>query len=151
MNEINKYRNSINTHADSINTHMNNINKKMLILTKKLYSFNPNYYDINILGSKNINNLLIIEKNSIDTHLSSLECVNINILHYIKFLNTKYYVINTHNNTINFIMQNQLQVKDLLDKLNFIYNDSLSKINLIKKKLNIINLTSSMFIPFKNI
>ena len=144
MNEINKYMNSINKHMNSINKYMNSINKYM-------YSFNPNYYDINILGCNNINNLLITEKNIIESHLSRLECININVLHYIKFLNNKYYINNNHNNTINFIIQNKLQLKHLLDKLQFIYNENLYNINLIKKKINIINLTSSMFIPFNNI
>ena len=72
-----------------------------------------------------------------------------NILRYINFLNKQYYVINiTHNNTINFILQNKLYVTKLLDKYVLVYNDNLYNINLIKKKINIINLTTLMFTPF---
>ena len=136
MNEINK-------HIHNINKHMDNINKQ--IFYKRVYSFNPNYYDIDILD----NNFLITEKKSIEKCLNSLECINMNILRYINFLNKQYYVINiTHNNTINFILQNKLYVTKLLDKYVLVYNDNLYNINLIKKKINIINLTTLMFTPF---
>jgi hypothetical protein len=118
----------------------------MYIITKSAYSCNSNYYDNDILC---INNLLIKEKKYIEKHICSLEYINNNILRFINFLNKQYYVINiTHNNTINFIMQNKLQLKHLLDKLVVVYNDNLYNINLIKKKINIINLTTSMFTPF---
>ena len=95
------------------------------------------------------NNFLITEKKSIEKCLNSLECINMNILRYINFLNKQYYVINiTHNNTINFILQNKLYVTKLLDKYVLVYNDNLYNINLIKKKINIINLTTLMFTPF---
>ena len=98
MNEINKHIHNINKHMDNINKHLDNINKE--IFYKRVYSFNPNYYDIDILD----NNFLITEKKSIEKCLNSLECINMNILRYINFLNKQYYVINiTHNNTINFI------------------------------------------------
>jgi hypothetical protein len=138
--------NDVNKHMNDINKHMNDINPKMYIITKCAYSCNSNYCDIEILG---INNLLIKEKKNIEKHIGSLEFINNNILRFINFLNKKYYVINiTHNNTINFIMQNKLQLKHLLDKLVVVYNDNLYNINLIKKKINIINLTTSMFTPF---
>ena len=134
MNEINK-------HMDNINKHLDNINKE--IFYKRVYSFNPNYYDIDILD----NNFLITEKKSIEKYLNGLECINMNILRYINFLNKQYYVINiTHNNTINFILQNKLYVTQLLDKYVLVYNDNLYNINLIKKKINIINLTASVYI-----
>ena len=143
MNEINKHIHNINKHLDNINKHLDNINKE--IFYKRVYSFNPNYYDIDILD----NNLLITEKKSIEKCLNSLECINMNILRYINFLNKQYYVINiTHNNTINFILQNKLYVTKLLDKYVLVYNDNLYNINLIKKKINIINLTTLMFTPF---
>jgi hypothetical protein len=143
MNEINKHMDKINKHMDKINKHLDNINKE--IFYKRVYSFNPNYYDIDILD----NNFLITEKKSIEKCLNSLECINMNILRYINFLNKQYYVINiTHNNTINFILQNKLYVTKLLDKYVLVYNDNLYNINLIKKKINIINLTTLMFTPF---
>ena len=143
MNEINKHIHNINKHLDNINKHLDNINKE--IFYKRVYSFNPNYYDIDILD----NNFLITEKKSIEKCLNSLECINMNILRYINFLNKQYYVINiTHNNTINFILQNKLYVTKLLDKYVLVYNDNLYNINLIKKKINIINLTTLMFTPF---
>jgi hypothetical protein len=143
MNEINKHIHNINKHMDNINKHLDNINKE--IFYKRVYSFNPNYYDIDILD----NNFLITEKKSIEKCLNSLECINMNILRYINFLNKQYYVINiTHNNTINFILQNKLYVTKLLDKYVLVYNDNLYNINLIKKKINIINLTTLMFTPF---
>jgi hypothetical protein len=138
--------NDINKHMNDINKHMNDINSKMFIISKRAYSFNSNYNDNDILG---INNLLIKEKKNIEKHIGSLEYINNNILRFIHFLNKQYYLINiTHNNTINFIMQNKLQLKHLLDKLVFVYNDNLYNINLIKKKINIINLTTLMFSPF---
>lgn len=143
MNEINKHIHNINKHMDNINKHLDNINKE--IFYKRVYSFNQNYYDIDILD----NNFLITEKKSIEKCLNSLECINMNILRYINFLNKQYYVINiTHNNTINFILQNKLYVTKLLDKYVLVYNDNLYNINLIKKKINIINLTTLMFTPF---
>jgi hypothetical protein len=152
MNNINKHIDNINKHMDNINKHMDNIHKEMFY--KRVYSFNPNYGDINtdIFGCKNKNILIITEKKCIEKHLSSLECININILRYIHFLNKKCCVINiSHNNTINFIIQNQLQLKQLLDKLTFVYNNNLYNINLITKKINIINLTTTMFTPFYNV
>jgi len=141
MNEINKHMDNINKHMDNINKHLDNINKE--IFYKRVYSFNPNYYDIDILD----NNFLITEKKSIEKYLNGLECINMNILRYINFLNKQYYVINiTHNNTINFILQNKLYVTQLLDKYVLVYNDNLYNINLIKKKINIINLTASVYI-----
>lgn len=138
MNEINKHINNINKHMDKINKHLDNINKE--IFYKRVYSFNPNYYDIDIFD----NIFLITEKKSIEKHLNGLEYINMNILRYINFLNKKYYVINmSHNNTINFIIQNKLQLTTLLDKYVLVYNDNLYNINLIKKKINIINLTTS--------
>ena len=146
MYNINKYMNDINKHMNDINKHINDINSKMFIISKRAYSFNSNYNDNDILG---INNLLIKEKKNIEKHIGSLEYINNNILRFIHFLNKQYYLINiTHNNTINFIMQNKLQLKHLLDKLVFVYNDNLYNINLIKKKINIINLTTLMFSPF---
>jgi hypothetical protein len=136
MNEINKHINNINKHMDNINKHLDNINKE--IFYKRVYSFNPNYYDIDILD----NNFLITEKKGIEKYLNGLECINMNILRYINFLNNQYYVINiTHNNTINFLLQHKLQVTRLLDKYMLVYNDNLYNINLIKKKINIMNLT----------
>ena len=130
MNEINKHIHNINKHMDNINKHLDNINKD--IFYKRVYSFNPNYFDIDIMD----NNFLITEKKSIEKCLNSLECINMNILRYINFLNKQYYVINiTHNNTINFILQNKLYVTKLLDKYVLVYNDNLYNINLIKKKL----------------
>ena len=152
MNEINKYINEINKHMDNVNKHMDNIHKEMFY--KRVYSFNPNYFNINadIFGCTNKNNLLITEKKCIETHLSRLECININLLRYIHFVNKQYCFINSsHNNTINFIMQNKLQLKQLLDKLAFVYNNNLYNINLITKKINIINLTTTMFTPFYNV
>ena len=141
MNEINKHINNINKHMDNINKHMDNINKEMFY--KRVYSFNQNYYHMDILD----NNFLITEKKSIEKCLNSLECINMNILRYINFLNKQYYVINiSHNNTINFILQHKLQLTQLLDKFVLVYNDNLYNINLIKKKINIINLTTLMFI-----
>ena len=143
MNEINKHIHNINKHMDNINKHLDNINKE--IFYKRVYSFNQNYYDIDILD----NNFLITEKKSIEKYLNGLECINMNLLRYINFLNKQYYVINiTHNNTINFILQNKLYVTKLLDKYVLVYNDNLYNINLIKKKINIINLTTLMFTPF---
>ena len=141
MNEINKHIHNINKHMDNINKHLDNINKE--IFYKRVYSFNPNYYDIDIME----NNFLITEKKSIEKCLNSLESINMNVFRYINFLNKQYYVINiTHNNTINFIIQNKLYVTKLLDKYVLVYNDNLYNINLIKKKINIINLTASVYI-----
>jgi hypothetical protein len=138
MNEINKHTNNINKYMDNINKHLDNINKEMFY--KRVYSFNQNnYYD-----SLN-NNFLIGEKNCIEKIVNRLECINMNILRYIDFLNKKSYVINiTHNNTINFIMQNNSQLKKLLDKFVFVYNNNLYNINLIKNKINIINLIACL-------
>jgi hypothetical protein len=138
MNEINKHTNNINKYMDNINKHLDNINKEMFY--KRVYSFNQNnYYD-----SLN-NNFLIREKNCIEKIVNRLECINMNILRYMDFFNKKYYVINiTHNNTINFIMQNNSQLKKLLDKFVFVYNNNLYNINLIKNKINIINLIACL-------
>ena len=152
MNEINKHVNNINKHMDNINKHMDNINKEMFY--KKVYFVNTDYYNINddIFGCKNKHNFVIREKKSIEKYLNSLEHININILHYIRFLNKKYYITNiSHNNTINFIMKTQLQLKQILDKFVFVYNENLYNINLIKNKINIINLTTSMFTPIYNV
>jgi hypothetical protein len=93
-----------------------------------------------------IHNLLIKGKKYVEKHIGSLEYININILRYINCLNKQYYLINvTHSNTINFIMKTQLQLKQLLEKLIVIYNDNLYNINLITKKINIINLTTSIY------
>ena len=151
MNEINKLMNEINKQMDEINKHVDNINKE--IFYERVYSF-TNYYHIdnNIFGCKHKNNILITEKKCIEKLLSSLESINMNLLRYIHFLNKQYCVINiTHNNTINFLMQNKLQLKQLLDKLAFVYNNNLYNINLITKKINIINLTTTMFTPFYNV
>jgi hypothetical protein len=114
-----------------------NINKEMFY--KRVYSFNQNYYHMDILD----NNFLITEKKSIEKCLNSLECINMNILRYINFLNKQYYVINiSHNNTINFILQHKLELTQLLGKFVLVYNENVYNINLIKKKINIINLTA---------
>ena len=74
--------------------------------------------------------------------VNGLECININLLQYIKFLNKQCCVLNiTYNNTINFILQYKLQLTQLLGKFVLVYNENMYNINLIKKKLNIINLT----------
>jgi len=141
MNEINKHMNEINKHVDEINKHVDNINKE--IFYKRVYSF-TNYYHINndIVGCKHKNNILITEKKCIEKLLSSIEAINMNLLRYIHFLNKQYCVIKfTHNNTINFLMQHKLQLKQLLDKLAFVYNTNLYNINLLKKKINIITIT----------
>jgi hypothetical protein len=144
MNEINKHINNINKHMDNINKHLDNINKELFY--KRVYSVNPNYYDIDILN----NNFLIREKNCIEKIVSGLECINMNLLRYIHFLNKQCCVLNiTYNNTINFILQHKLELTQLLGKFVLVYNENMYNINLIKKKLNIINLTCSMFIPFK--
>jgi len=116
-----------------INKHINNINKEIFF-----NSFNSTNY-LN-------NDLLFTEIKCIEKYLNSLEYININILRYINCLNKQYYLINvTHSNTINFIMKTQLQLKQLLEKLIVIYNDNLYNINLITKKINIINLTTSIY------
>ena len=146
MNEINKHINNINKYMDNINKHLDNINKELFY--KRVYSVNPNYYNIDILN----NNFLIREKICIEKCVNGLECISINLLHYIKFLNKQCCNTNiSYNNTINFILQHKLQLTQLLGKFVLVYNENMYNINLIKKKLNIINLTCSMFIPFKNI
>ena len=136
MNEINKHINNINKSMDNINKPLDNINKERFY--KRVYSVNPNYYNIDILN----NNFLIREKICIEKLVNGLECININLLQYIKFLNKQCCVLNiTYNNTINFILQYKLQLTQLLGKFVLVYNENMYNINLIKKKLNIINLT----------
>jgi hypothetical protein len=143
MNEINKHINNINKHMDNINKHMDNINKELFY--KRVYSVNKNYYD-NILN----NNFLIREKNCIETFVNGLECINMNILRYIHFLNKQCNVLNrTYNNTINFILQHKLELKQLLDKFVLVYNENLYNINLIKNKINVIKLTASLYMNKK--
>jgi hypothetical protein len=137
MNEINKHINNINKHMDNINKHLDNINKELFY--KRVYSVNPNYYDIDILN----NNFLIREKNCIEKIVNGLECINMNLLRYIHFLNKQCCVLNiTYNNTINFILQHKLELTELLGKFVLVYNENVYNINLIKKKINIINLTA---------
>ena len=136
MNEINKHINNINKHMDNINKHLDNINKELFY--KRVYSVNPNYYDIDILN----NNFLIREKICIEKFVNGLECINMNILRYIHFLNKQCCVLNiTYNNTINFILQHKLELTQLLGKFVLVYNENVYNINLIKNKINIINLT----------
>jgi hypothetical protein len=137
MNEINKHINNINKHMDNINKHLDNINKELFY--KRVYSVNQNYYDIDILN----NNFLIREKNCIEKIVNGLECINMNLLRYIHFLNKQCCVLNiTYNNTINFILQHKLELTQLLGKFVLVYNENVYNINLIKKKINIINLTA---------
>ena len=137
MNEINKHINNINKHMDNINKHLDNINKELFY--KRVYSVNPNYYDIDILN----NNFLIREKNCIEKIVNGLECINMNLLRYIHFLNKQCCVLNiTYNNTINFILHHKLELTQLLGKFVLVYNENVYNINLIKKKINIINLTA---------
>ena len=121
---------------DNINKHLDNINKELFY--KRVYSVNPNYYDIDILN----NNFLIREKICIEKFVNGLECINMNILRYIHFLNKQCCVLNiTYNNTINFILQHKLELTQLLGKFVLVYNENVYNINLIKNKINIINLT----------
>ena len=136
MNEINKHINNINKSMDNINKHLDNINKELFY--KRVYSVNPNYYNIDILN----NNFLIREKICIEKFVNGLECINMNILRYIHFLNKQCCVLNiTYNNTINFILQHKLELTQLLGKFVLVYNENVYNINLIKNKINIINLT----------
>jgi hypothetical protein len=144
---------------------MNNINNKIIVMGNTIsgsYSSNTNDYTDNIFYNNlcndnfyisNLNNL-IQEKKHIESQISNFENINLNLLHYINFLKKRYYCINiTHNNTINFIYKNNLQIKLLLEKYISIYNENINNIYLFKEKNSIINslIESFLFILKRDI
>jgi hypothetical protein len=78
-------------------------------------------------------------------YIYDIELVNMKLLQNISFLNKICYFVNiTHSNTTNFIMRNYKQLKHLLDYYVILYNKNLNKINLMKEKINNINLNLNM-------
>lgn len=82
------------------------------------------------------------EKKHFESEIFQLESDNIRLLQNIFFFDRRCYFINiTHSNTINFIIANYSQLKNILDKLILIYNKNLDYINFKKEKIYSINLT----------
>jgi hypothetical protein len=85
--------------------------------------------------------LIIIHLKKIKICIYDIELLNIKLLQNIRFLNKICYFVNIkHSNTTNFIMRNYKQLKHLLDYYVILYNKNLNKINLMKEKINNINL-----------
>lgn len=82
------------------------------------------------------------EKKYFENQLYQIELDNFKLLQYIHFLDKRCYFINlTHSNTINFIIANYRQLKNILDKLVIIYNNNLEYIKFNKEKIYNINMT----------
>ena len=69
----------------------------------------------------------------------NLEYDNYLILRDIKLYDKTFNYNITHNNTKNFIMGNNRQIRYLLDKMIHMYNENMYKIDLIKEKIYVIN------------
>jgi hypothetical protein len=97
-------------------------------------------YETYIYNSQEVKYEYEEEKKYMEYQLQHLINKNNILLLEIKFLNKKYYCLNvTHNNTINFIIQNIQSLKSLLNRLTYIYNKNRYYIDLIKEKIHIIN------------
>lgn len=95
------------------------------------------YCDVN-----KIKHQYIEEKNNLEKQMANIELINIDLLQNIHSLNRRCYFINvTHNNTINFIIANYINLKKLLDDLISNYNNNVDKMKLLKQKLQYIELT----------
>lgn len=98
------------------------------------------FYLPSIFNDNDLEKQYIEDKKNLEKYLYNIELINIQLLKKILFLNKICYFVNiTHSNTINFIMKNNKNLKYLLDNYMFYYNKNLNKINLTKKKIDIIN------------
>ena len=94
------------------------------------------YFDVN-----KIKHQYIEEKNHLEKQMLNIELINIDLLQNIHSLNKRCYFINvTHNNTINFIIANYVNLKKLLDDLMINYNKNVDKIKLLNQKIEYIEL-----------
>lgn len=94
------------------------------------------YFDVN-----KIKNQYIEKKNHLENQMLNIELINIDLYQNIHSLNKRCYFINvTHNNTINFIIANYVNLKKLLDDLILNYNKNIDKIKLLHKKIEYIKL-----------
>lgn len=96
-----------------------------------------NYYvDVHKIKHKYIEEIIHLEKK-----IFNIELINIDLLKNIHSLNKRCYFINvTHNNTINFIIANYVNLKKLLEDLIFNYNKNIDNINLLKQQIQYIEL-----------
>ena len=98
-----------------------------------------NYVDMSNIYVTNLTQILdqyIEEKNNVEVHIQHVETTNINLIHYIRFLEKQCYFINiTHSNTTNFILANYSSLKKLLEKHVHQYYNNLEKIEMLKGKL----------------
>jgi hypothetical protein len=98
---------------------------------------NTNSYSYNYIEEiKNTIKYLIYNKTILEENVTKLEYNNSIALRDIKLLDKIYYCTNiTHNNTINFILKNNIQIKFLLDKVVSAYNRNSYDIELVKEKI----------------
>jgi len=98
------------------------------------------FYLPSIFNENDLEKQYIEDKKNMEKYLYNIELINIQLLKKICFLNKICYFVNIkHSNTINFIMKNHKNLKQLLDNYMFYYNKNLNKINLTKKKIDIID------------
>jgi hypothetical protein len=129
---------------------MNNNNSRPNNTIKGSYISHVNWFDYNssekfflpaIFNGIELENRYIEDIKKIKICIYDIELLNIKLLQNIRFLNKICYFVNIkHSNTTNFIMRNYKQLKHLLDYYVILYNKNLNKINLMKEKINNINL-----------
>lgn len=109
------------------------------ILNYQYTDFSNNFY---VSDLKKIIEEQIKEKVKFESQILERELDNTRLLQNIYFLDRRCYFINiTHSNTINFIIANYRQIKNILDKLIIMYNKNLDYINYLKEKIYSINLS----------
>lgn len=86
------------------------------------------------------------EKKKIEVYLSKLEIINNKLLNCIEFLHKRCYFINTkHSNTINFVIANYLQLKNMLDNSISSYDNNFYEMEKLREKIYSIDVTVNNF------
>jgi len=102
-----------------------------------------------IFNENDLENYYIQERKDLEKYFYKMKNVNKLLLQKIRFLNKISCITNvTHSNTINFIIKNNRQLKQLLNNQIIIFNENLNKIITTKEKID--NIDSNIAYIRKN-
>ncbi len=106
---------------------------------------NPNILNFNV-SHKDYIQSFYDEKKYMEQYIYNLKYTNLQLLQHIHYLNNRCYLKNvTHNNTINFILNNYCQLKKLLTNSMSIYNQNLITIQVVEEEIYSINVIIQSF------